>query len=285
MKSFFNKESIKQYICVMTGTFLMAVAVVVYFDTTGVVPGGVTGIAIIMKELFGVPMWMVNALINIPLFILGYKILEKDIFIKTLFGTVSLTAFLGIVGHMKILTGNLLVDIIMGSVIMGSGLGLIFASYASSGGTDLAATLINRKIPYVSIPKIMALIDGVIVIGGAFVFGVEKGIYAIIAIYIVAKVSDSIMEGPNRAKLIYIISDKYDEIGRYILETAGRGVTYIESKGAYTGKKKNMIMCVVPDKEMVKIRQNLYKIDVNAFCFVGDIREAFGEGFTKFTGQ
>ena len=284
MKSFFVMEKIKQYIWIAIGTILMSVAVVVFFDTTGVVVGGVTGVAIILKELFGVPMWLVNALINIPLFIMGFKTLDRDIFYKTLFGTVSLTVFLGLVPYLNILTGNLLVDIIMGSVIMGAGLGLIFASYASSGGTDLMATLINRKIRYISIPKIMAIIDGIIVIAGAFVFGVEKGIYAIIAIYIVTKVSDTIMEGPNRAKQIYIISDKYDEIGNYILENINRGVTYIQSRGAYTKKEKNMIMCVVSSKEMVKIKQNLYRIDENAICFVGDIREAFGEGFTKYRG-
>ena len=284
MKSFFVMEKIKQYIWIAIGTILMSVAVVVFFDTTGVVVGGVTGVAIILKELFGVPMWLVNALINIPLFIMGFKTLDRDIFYKTLFGTVSLTVFLGLVPYLNILTGNLLVDIIMGSVIMGAGLGLIFASYASSGGTDLMATLINRKIRYISIPKIMAIIDGIIVIAGAFVFGVEKGIYAIIAIYIVTKVSDTIMEGPNRAKQIYIISDKYDEIGNYILENINRGVTYIKSRGAYTKKEKNMIMCVVSSKEMVKIKQNLYRIDENAICFVGDIREAFGEGFTKYRG-
>lgn len=284
MKSFFVVEKIKQYIWIAIGTILMSVAVVVFFDTTGVVVGGVTGVAIILKELFGVPMWLVNALINIPLFIMGFKTLDRDIFYKTLFGTVSLTVFLGLVPYLNVLTGNLLVDIIMGSVIMGAGLGLIFASYASSGGTDLMATLINRKIRYISIPKIMAIIDGIIVIAGAFVFGVEKGIYAIIAIYIVTKVSDTIMEGPNRAKQIYIISDKYDEIGNYILENINRGVTYIQSRGAYTKKEKNMIMCVVSSKEMVKIKQNLYRIDENAICFVGDIREAFGEGFTKYRG-
>ena len=284
MKSFFVMEKIKQYMWIAIGTILMSVAVVVFFDTTGVVVGGVTGVAIILKELFGVPMWLVNALINIPLFIMGFKTLDRDIFYKTLFGTVSLTVFLGLVPYFNVLTGNLLVDIIMGSVIMGAGLGLIFASYASSGGTDLMATLINRKIRYISIPKIMAVIDGIIVIDGAFVFGVEKGIYAIIAIYIVTKVSDTIMEGPNRAKQIYIISDKYDEIGKYILENVNRGVTYIQSKGAYTKKDKIMIMSVVSSKEMVKIKQNLYSIDENAICFVGDIREAFGEGFTKYRG-
>ena len=282
MKSFFVREKVKQYICVLLGTLAMAVAVVMFFDATGVVVGGVTGIAIILKNLFGVPMWLVNAMINIPLFIAGYKILDRDIFVKTLYGTIALTIFLGIVPSYNLLTGNLLVDIIIGGVLMGTGLGLIFVSYASSGGTDLLATLINVKIRHISIPRIMAAIDGLIVIGGAFVFGIEKGIYAIIAIYIVTKVSDEIMEGPNKAKLIYIISDKSEEISGYIVNKICRGVTYINATGAYTNEPKKMIMCVVSGKEMVKIKQNLYQIDENAICFVGDIREAFGEGFTKY---
>ena len=282
MKSFFVREKVKQYICVLLGTLAMAVAVVMFFDATGVVVGGVTGIAIILKNLFGVPMWLVNAMINIPLFIAGYKILDRDIFIKTLYGTIALTIFLGIVPIYNLLTGNLLVDIIIGGVLMGTGLGLIFVSYASSGGTDLLATLINVKIRHISIPRIMAIIDGLIVIGGAFAFGIEKGIYAIIAIYIVTKVSDEIMEGPNKAKLIYIISDKSEEISGYIVNKICRGVTYINATGAYTNEPKKMIMCVVSGKEMVKIKQNLYQIDENAICFVGDIREAFGEGFTKY---
>ena len=282
MKSFFVREKVKQYIYVPLGTLAMAVAVVMFFDATGVVVGGVTGIAIILKNLFGVPMWLVNAMINIPLFIAGYKILDRDIFIKTLYGTIALTIFLGIVPNYNLLTGNLLVDIIIGGVLMGTGLGLIFVSYASSGGTDLLATLINVKIRHISIPRIMAAIDGLIVIGGSFVFGIEKGIYAIIAIYIVTKVSDEIMEGPNKAKLIYIISDKSEEISGYIVNKICRGVTYINATGAYTNEPKKMIMCVVSGKEMVKIKQNLYQIDENAICFVGDIREAFGEGFTKY---
>lgn len=284
MKSFLFREKVKQYISVLFGTLLMAAAVVMFFDAVGVVVGGVTGIAIILKEVAGVPMWLVNAVVNIPLFIMGYRILDKEIFIKTLFGTVSLTVFLGIVPQWNFLTGNLLVDIIMGSVLMGAGLGFIFISYASSGGTDLMATLINVKIKHISIPKIMAIIDGVIVVAGAAIFGVEKGIYALIAVYIVTKVSDSIMEGPNRAKLIYIVSNESEAVGRYIVENVRRGVTYLHATGAFTNSRKNVIMCVVSAKEMVKIKQNLYQIDENAICFVGDIREAFGEGFTKYRG-
>ena len=262
----------------------MAVSVVMFFDATGVVVGGVTGVAILMKHIIGVPMWLVNAAINIPLFIVGYKILERDTFYRTLLGTVSLTVFLGVVPFFDLLTGELLVDIIIGSVAMGFGLGLVFVSYASSGGTDLLAMLINVRMRHVSIPRIMAFIDGVIVLAGAVVFGVEKGIYALIAVYLIAKISDGVMEGPNRAKLIYIISDRPRMVGEYIVEEVKRGATYLNATGAFTNSPKNVIMCVVSAKEMVKIKQNLYQIDKNAICFVGEIREAFGEGFTKFRG-
>lgn len=284
MKSFVVKEKIKQYIKVTIGTVAMAAAVVNFFEPAGVVAGGVTGIAIILKSTLGLPMWIANGVINIPLFAAGYKILEKDIFIKTLYGTAALTVFLGVVPCAEVGTGNLLADIIAGGTLMGGGLGLIFTAYASSGGTDLLATLINVRIKHISIPRILAAIDAVIVLVGALVFGVGKGIYAIIAIYIVTKVSDRIMEGPHRAKLIYIISDKSIEIGKYIVNTIGRGVTYINATGAYTNRSKNMIMCVVSAKEMVKIKQNIYRIDEKTICFVGDIGEAFGEGFTKYRG-
>ena len=277
-------EIIKEYIKIFLGAVLMAVAVTLFFDAMGVVTGGVTGIAIMLKSTWGIPMWAVNAAINMPLFIVGYWILEKDVFIKTLFGTVSLTVLLGLIPFYDLLTGNMLVDIIIGGAIMGAGLGLIFTAYASSGGTDLLATLVNVKIRHISIPKIMAIIDGIIVAGGVFAFGVEKGIYAIIAVYIVAHVSDGIMEGPNRAKIIYIISDYNEMVAEYIMNTIKRGVTYVNVEGAFTQKGKKMIMCVLSPKEMAKIKHSLYQIDEDAICFVGDIREAFGEGFTKFRG-
>lgn len=287
MRRFFviNRENyIIQYATIIFGTFLMAVAVVLFFDAMEVVVGGVTGVAIILKNTFGVPMWVANAGINIPLFILGYRILDRETFIRTLTATLSLTIFLGIVPEMKLLTGDKLVDIIIGSVMMGAGLGLIFMEYASSGGSDLLATLINVRVRYISIPKIMAIIDGIIVIAGAGVFGITSGIYSLIAIYVVTKVSDSIVEGPNRAKMMYIVSEQDKLVVQYIIEVIGRGASYMEITGAYTGNRKKMILCVVSSKEMVKIKQKVYQTDENALCFVGDIREAFGEGFTKFRG-
>ena len=271
--------SIKEYIYIVFGTLIMSVAVLMCFDAAEVVVGGVTGLAIIFKNLFGVPMWVVNAGVNLPLFIIGFKILDKQSFVRTLVANVFLTVFLAVIPVYDILTGDLLVDIILGSVLMGAGLGFVFRAYASSGGTDLMASLINHKLRYFSVPKIMAAIDGIIVVAGVGVFGLSKGIYALIAIFIV-----SIVEGPGRAKLLYIISSSADDITKYVMNVIGRGVTRVEVTGAFTENKKNMLMCVVSSREMVKIKQKTYKIDPSAICFVGDIREAFGEGFTSFRG-
>lgn len=282
---YFDRENrVLQYITMIFGTFLMAVSVVMFFDPMEIVVGGVTGVAVIFKSLYNMPMWLSSAMINVPLFIAGFRILDGRTFTRTLVATATLTIFLGVVPEMKLLTGDTVVDITIGSVLMGAGLGLIFRQYASSGGSDLLATLINVRVKYLSIPKIMAVIDGIIVIAGASVFGMTNGIYSLIAIYIVTKVSDAIVEGPDRAKLMYIVSDKETEVVKYIMDDINRGATYIETIGAYTEKTRKMIMCVVSGKEMVKIKQKVYQIDENAICFIGDIREAFGEGFTKFRG-
>ena len=282
---YFDRENrVLQYITMIFGTFLMAVSVVMFFDPMEIVVGGVTGVAVIFKSLYNMPMWLSSAVINVPLFIAGFRILDGRTFTRTLVATATLTIFLGVVPEMKLLTGDTVVDITIGGALMGAGLGLIFRQYASSGGSDLLATLINVRVKYLSIPKIMAVIDGIIVIAGAGVFGMTNGIYSLIAIYIVTKVSDAIVEGPDRAKLMYIVSDKETEVVKYIMDDINRGATYIETIGAYTEKTRKMIMCVVSGKEMVKIKQKVYQIDENAICFIGDIREAFGEGFTKFRG-
>jgi len=277
-------DLVRGYFYILCGTFFMSVAVVMYFDVVDVVVGGATGIAIILKSIFSVPMWIVNLAINIPLFLLGFKILDRQSFVRTVVANFAFTIFLGVVPTYNILTGDLLVDIIIGSVLMGAGLGFVLRAYASSGGTDLLATLINHKIKHISVPKIMAAVDGIIVIVGVGVFGLTKGIYALIAIFIVTKVCDGIVEGPGRAKLLYIISSNSDEIGRYIVNVIKRGATKVSVTGVYTENDRDMIMCVVSSREMIKIKQKTYQLDSKAICFVGDIREAFGEGFTSYKG-
>ena len=270
-----------KYMAITIGAWLMSIAVVNYFDPTEAVPGGVTGIAIILKNLFRVPMWLTNLMVNIPLFVLAYRMLDKNGLKRTLYGAFILTVFLAITPLLDIRTGEMLVDIITGGAFMGLGLGIVFMSNASSGGTDLAATLLNIKVRYLSIPKIMAIIDALIVAAGIGAFGIKNGVYSIIAIIVVTRVSDYVIEGPDRAKLLYIISDRYEELARYIIHELDRGASYIDISGVYTNETKKMILCVTSTREMVKLKEKVYETDRNAICFIEEIKEAYGEGFTR----
>lgn len=286
MGRFFERKELKKelqsYLWVTLGTFLTASSVTVYFGPLEVVPGGVTGIAILVNHLAGVPIWLVNVLCNIPLFVAGYRLLRRKSLIKTLYAATMLSFFLGVVPPLPVLTGDTLVDVVLGGVLMGTGLGTVLLQDASSGGADMLATLLSIKYRHISIPKLVLVVDGAIVLGGALLFGIVNGIYAFISLYVMSRVSDSLLEGPNRAKLMYVITEKYEKLADYIVQDLKRGVTCIPAEGYYTHEMRPLLLCVVSNKEMVNVKQEIYAIDPRAICFVGDIREAFGEGFTKY---
>ena len=273
----------KRYGLMTVGAFLMAFSVVVYFNPLELVTGGVTGLAILLEHLFHIQLWLVNAAVNIPLFFIGYKVLGKQIFYRTVYATVCLSVFLGLLRPLPLPTGDVLVDGLCGGVIMGGGLGLIFLQNASSGGADMTAQIINRRIPHVSVPKLMAIVDGIIILFGIGVFGLRNGIYALIVLFVMTKVSDFVLEGPNHAKLMYIISTEEKALAEYITGQLGRGVTRVPAQGGYTGCPKQMLLCALSSKEMVNVKRKIYELDDRAICFVGDIREAYGEGFTKYS--
>ena len=146
----------------------------------------------------------------------------------------------------------------------------------------MTAQIINRRISHISVPKLMAIVDGIIILAGIGVFGLRNGIYAMIVLFVMTKVSDLVLEGPNHAKLIYIISTEEKILTEYIIGQLGRGVTKIPASGGYTGSPKQILLCALSSKEMVNVKRKISEVDDRAICFVGDIREAYGEGFTKY---
>ena len=147
-------QTIMDYIKLTTGAFLMAFATTVYFDRLSLVTGGIMGVAIILRHMLGIPMWFVNVAFNIPIFIVGYRILGRVSFYRTLYTTVCLSVFLGVLPAFSVLTGDMLVDSLTGAVWMGIGLGLVFLQNASSGGADMLASILNKRISHISIPKL-----------------------------------------------------------------------------------------------------------------------------------
>ena len=286
MKITGKKPWYMEYLLIIVGTALMATAITSCFDAAGLVTGGFSGIAILTKagtkSLYGngIPLWVTNLVLNIPVFLLAAKIKGVVFVKKALLGDLSLTVWLAVLPAWK-LSGDFLLVALYGGLLQGVGIGLVFLGGGTTGGTDLLAAIIQNFMRHYSIAQIMQFVDGAVVLVGMYVFGVERALYAIIAVYLVTKVSDGIIEGLKFSKSVYIITEKPDEVSRMVMEDLDRGITGISAKGMYSGQDKLMLFCVVGKKELVHLKEMIDEIDPNAFVIVGDAREVHGEGFLE----
>ena len=240
-----------EYLLIVIGTGLMGFAITSAFDAAGLVTGGFSGVAIIVKawtESFiegGIPLWMTNFCLNVPVFLLGIKIRGFAFAKKAFIGDMCLTVWLAVLPGFSIAGDDLLLTAVYGGIFLGAGIGLVFLGRGTTGGTDMMAALIQTRLRHYTIAQIMQIIDGTIVLVGAYVFGIQKALYAIIAVFIVTKVSDGLIEGLKFSKQAYIITEKPQEIAKMIMEEIDRGVTGIFAQGMYSGEKKMMLYCVV----------------------------------------
>lgn len=286
MKITGKKPWYMEYLLIIVGTALMATAITSCFDAAGLVTGGFSGIVILVKagtkSLYGngIPLWVTNLVLNIPVFLLAAKIKGVAFVKKALLGDLSLTVWLAVLPAWKLSVDFLLVAL-YGGLLQGVGIGLVFLGGGTTGGTDLLAAIIQNFMRHYSIAQIMQFVDGAVVLVGMYVFGVERALYAIIAVYLVTKVSDGIIEGLKFSKSVYIITEKPDEVSRMVMEDLDRGITGISAKGMYSGQDKLMLFCVVGKKELVHLKEMIDEIDPNAFVIVGDAREVHGEGFLE----
>ncbi len=286
-----KKPKYFDYLLIIVGTCLMAVAVVSAFDKAGMVTGGFSGVAIIVKEWTdslvpgGIPLWITNMALNIPLFLLGMRIGGFQFVKKALVGEVFLSFWLAVlpvmIPNFDLAGNDLLLAAVYGGVIQGIGIGLVFLGQGTTGGTDMMAALIQRKLRHYSIAQIMQFIDGLVIVIGMYVFGIHKALYAIIAVYLVTKVSDGMIEGLKFSKGAYIITEKADQVSDMIIREMDRGVTGLKGVGMYSGQDKLMLFCVVNKKEIVTLREKVDAIDPDAFVIVSDVREVHGEGFIE----
>lgn len=286
-----KKLKYMDYLLIIVGTCLMAVAVISAFDKAGMVTGGFSGVAIIVKEWTdslvpgGIPLWITNMALNIPLFFLGMRIGGFQFVKKALVGELCLSFWLavlpGCIPDFNLAGNDLLLAAVYGGVIQGVGIGLVFLGQGTTGGTDMMAALIQRKMRHYSIAQIMQFIDGLVVVVGMYVFGVYKALYAIIAVYLVTKVTDGMIEGLKFSKGAYIITEKADQVSHMIINEMDRGVTGLKGVGMYSGQDKLMLFCVVNKKEIVTLKEKVDMIDPDAFVIVCDVREVHGEGFIE----
>jgi uncharacterized membrane-anchored protein YitT (DUF2179 family) len=283
------KKNLEIYTKLTIAAFLLSAAIQWIFNAEQIVPGGVTGIGIIIENITSdisgvkIPVWLTNIVINIPLFICGYRILDRESMIKTVYTTVASTVFMAAIPEVPLVTGDRLLNMITGGTMLGISYGIMFRNNSSSGGVDLIALIINKSKPYIRPPVILGIIDVIIVAAGGIAFGIENMLYAIIAILISAKLSDRIIQGFRQGKIAYIISSHCEEIRKYIINDIKRGVTLLDTRGGYANDPRVMIISVLSSRELVKLKDKIMEIDDEYFLIITSVTEVFGEGFTNLT--
>ncbi|MCX6252496.1 MAG: YitT family protein [Bacteroidetes bacterium] len=279
----FTKKWFISYSLILLGSFILAISFVFFITPYKIVPGGAYGISIVLHYLFGTPVGTVALALDIPITIIGIKVLGPRFGFKTVFGfsltaifTDTLTYFWG---SEPLVKGDALLSSIFGGVLLGLGIGLIFKAKATSGGSDVLAMIIHK---YTKIPLglLMIYVDSVVVLFGLIIFRDWKiPLYSWIVIFITGKVIDIVLEGISYDKSLFIISEKHAEIREKILNNLNRGGTYIEGKGMYNLMDRKIIFTVVSRRELAILEEYIHQIDPKAFLTVTNATEILGEGF------
>ena len=289
----FSKQWLIDYAFIIIGSFILATGYVYFITPHKIVPGGVYGIAIVVHHLTkgmfsfwpdGFPVGLFGLILNIPLTIAGIKILGPRFGIKTVVGFVLASAFIDGITYLRAdgdvpLVHDVLLSCVFGGVLIGFGLGLIFKSRATSGGSDIIA-MIFAKYTRLPLGKLMIYVDSAIVLFGLAAFGDwHIPLYSWVTIYITGRAIDLTLEGASYNKAMLIVSQKHPEIKQKILADLDRGGTYLQGEGLFSGEQKRLIFTVVSRREVAILEEYINRIDPAAFITVMDAREILGEGF------
>lgn len=266
----------------LLGAFIMAIAVSLFLLPNELSSGGFSGIATILYYLFNFPVGTTIIILNAPLFIFATLKIGKRFLLKSLLGTISLSVFIDILEKITPITNDKILACVYGGILTGLGTALILRAHSSTGGSDLAGNIIKEYKPMVRTGNLIMIIDAAIVILNViFLKKVEIALYSAITIYLMGKVIDIIFEGIYFTKLVFIISDKSEEISKIIVNNIKRGVTGVYGKGIYTEENKLVLMCAIGRRELAELKSYIKEIDPNAFLIITNSREVLGTGFKE----
>lgn len=269
-----------ELISITVGSFLISFGTAFFLLPNQLSSGGFSGIATIFYYLFKFPMGTGILLLNIPLFLIAFFKLGKKFFVKAIIGTGLLSIFLNYFNEVGAITDDRLLACIYGGIVIGIGTAIILKANASTGGSELLGNILSRYNPTMRTGSMIIIIDAIVVaINTIFFKEIEVALYSAIAIYFSGQMIDLIFEGTHFAKMIFIVSNKHEEIAKNIGNEIRRGSTGIYSKGMYNNENRVMLWCVASRREIVKIKQIALKIDNKSFIVITNAREVFGKGF------
>lgn len=276
-----KRESIKEFALITIGIFLVAISVVYFFEPNNIAAGGITGLAIVINHY--IPFISIGPLVlmmDAILFIVALIVLGARFGAKTIYSSFLLSTSMWIMQTFIPIniTNDLILATIFGTLISAVGMAIVFNANASTGGTDIIAKILN-KFFHIEIGKSLLIVDFLVTLLGAVTFGINIGLYGLLAVIINGVVIDNIIAGFKTKSEITIISEKNKEISKFILDDLERGCTFIKGIGGFTGKDTSILYTVLDRNEFIKLKNKIKEIDKNAFITVGEVHEVMGEGF------
>lgn len=273
---------IKRMVMVSLGSLIYALAINIFVSPHKLLSGGVAGISLLAQYITNVPSGYWVFILNVPIFILGFKKVDKDFIFFSLVGMVTMSLFLVLTKNISsmFVVKDLFISTLFGAVVSGIGMGLIFKNKASQGGTDIIAVIIRNKNG-AKMSTLYFVLNGTIVLLGAFFTSFELTLYTVVLIFIKSFVIDKVIQGFEQKKIVMIVSEKEKEISNMIMHETGRGTTYLYGEGAYSGDRKKLIYSLLTTKELNGIKKLVEQIDNNALVSISEAEEISGKGFLK----
>ena len=275
-------ERFFSYAQILLGCLIGGAAYPLFMTPNRIAPGGITGVAMILNHLLHWPVGTASLIMNVPLFLISYRTMGRVFAFRSLIATVFFSVFIDIL-PLQPLTLDPLLGTLYGGVMLGIGLGLILRGGATTGGSDMIARLIHRRFQFISVGSILFAIDFAVVLSAGFLIGTTEALYALINIFLTAKVMDVIIIGFSSNKACFVISPRWQEISRRIMQEMDRGVTQLTARGAYTGTERPTLLCVISRSEIMSFKRILREEDENAFVIIVEAHEAIGDGFNPLS--
>lgn len=246
--------------------------------------GGITGVAQIINALLPwAPVGVLAIVLNVPLFLLGWKLIGGKLLVGTLYAMLASSVFIDLLSLFQWQPMEPVLAAIFGGVLLGVSLGLVFQHGATTGGTDLMARLLKLKLAWLPMGKLVLAIDLTVIVATAIVFGsLESALYGLVGLYISSIVMDGMLYGMDSARVAYIISDRDGDIAAAIVNDLDRGLTFLQGEGGYSGESKRVIMCAIKQRQIVQLKQLVKELDPAAFVIVCDAHEVLGDGFREY---
>lgn len=279
-----HKRGFLQWVYLIAGIFLTALPFPTLFIPNNIAPGGITGVATLIHTISGFPVGFLAALLNAPLFLISWRRLGRMFAVKSLLCTLGVSLAIDWL-PVGAITNEPILAAVFGGVLAGTGIGLVIRGGGTTGGTDMAATLIHEHFPAISVSGLLLALDCCVIAASALVFNIQSAMYALIAVFLTSQVIDRVVEGFGSAKAFFVFSSKAQEISEEVLSRLSRGATLLHGKGAFSGRESDVLLCVVTRLQVPQFKDLVKDIDPGAFVMVTDVREALGEGFTRPPGD